>query len=127
MGAWVHAEFLRPEQQDQDPSQLLTDLAAELPVRLEQEAGDLVVCHGDLCLPNIVLDADSLEVVGFIDLGRLGVADRHADLSLLVANAQDTWPDHAGMLEESLAPGYGRALDPERLRFHLLLDPLTWG
>jgi streptomycin 3"-kinase len=123
----VNPEFLRAEQEGQDPGELLASLATELPRRLAQEDGDLVVCHGDLCLPNIVLDPESLEVVGYVDLGRLGLADRHADLSLLLANAQDTWPEHAELLGAGLASHYGHPVDAERLRFHLLLDPLTWG
>lgn len=39
-----------------------------------------VVCHGDYMLPNVILDPDSLEVNGIVDVGALGVADRYADL-----------------------------------------------
>lgn len=42
---------------------------------------DLVVSHGDYCLPNMLLDPDTLEPTGFIDLGDLGVADRYRDLA----------------------------------------------
>lgn len=41
---------------------------------------DLVVCHGDACNPNFLLDADA-SPVGYVDLGSLGVADRWADLA----------------------------------------------
>lgn len=40
---------------------------------------DLVVGHGDLCAPNILL-TDSPNETGYLDLGKLGVADRAADL-----------------------------------------------
>ncbi|MFE6234395.1 aminoglycoside 3'-phosphotransferase [Cellulosimicrobium sp. NPDC057862] len=123
----VRREFLRPEQESRTGRDLLADLAAELPLRQEQEVADLVVCHGDLCLPNILLDPETLEVSGFVDLGRLGVADRHADLSLLLASAQDTWPDEAQHLQDQLQPLYGSPVDADRLRFHLFLDPLTWN
>lgn len=122
----VNHEFLRPEQQDVDPRLLLEGLLVDLPRRQEQEADDLVVCHGDLCLPNIRVDPRTLEVTGFIDLGRLGRADRHADLALLLANAQDTWPVHAERLESELERQYGREIEADRLRFYLHLDPLTW-
>ena len=123
----VRREFLRPEQQDSDPRTLLAELRAEVPRRREQEVADLAVCHGDLCLPNILLDPDSLDVTGFIDLGRLGRADRHADLALLLTNAQDTWPTLSEHLEADLGVHYGLPIDPDRLRFHLQLDPLTWA
>lgn len=123
----VHREFLRPEQRDVDPRALLEALVAEAPRRREQEAGDLAVCHGDLCLPNILLDPGSLDVTGFIDLGRLGRADRHADLALLLTNAQDTWPTLSEHLEADLGVHYGLPVDADRLRFHLRLDPLTWA
>ncbi|ARU52047.1 streptomycin 3'-kinase [Cellulosimicrobium cellulans] len=122
----VRQEFLRPEQESRSGHDLLAELTAELPVRQEQEAADQVVCHGDLCLPNILLDPETLEVSGFVDLGRLGAADRHADLSLLLASAQDTWPDEAQHLRDQLQPLYGSPVDADRLRFHLFLDPLTW-
>ena len=41
---------------------------------------DEVVCHGDACNPNFLLD-DSGGCVGYVDLGRLGVGDRWADLA----------------------------------------------
>ncbi|QJW37824.1 aminoglycoside 3'-phosphotransferase [Cellulosimicrobium protaetiae] len=122
----VHPEFLRPEQEGREGHHLLAELATELPVRLEQEASERVVCHGDLCLPNVLLDPETLEVSGFVDLGRLGVADRHADLSLLLASAQDTWPDEAQHIQDQLPSLYGSPVDADRLRFHLFLDPLTW-
>lgn len=66
---------------------------------------------------------------GFIDLGRLGAADRHADLALLLANARETWGDEerARGADAAFAERYGMPLDQERLRFYLYLDPLTWG
>ncbi|MER8265568.1 aminoglycoside O-phosphotransferase APH(3'')-Ia [Streptomyces griseus] len=125
----VHPEFLPVEQRLVPPAELLARLTGELARRRDQEAADTVVCHGDLCLPNIVLHPETLEVSGFIDLGRLGAADRHADLALLLANARETWVDEerARFADAAFAERYGIAPDPERLRFYLHLDPLTWG
>ncbi|GAA1401961.1 APH(3'') family aminoglycoside O-phosphotransferase [Kitasatospora putterlickiae] len=125
----VNPEFLPDEQRHTPPADLLAALAREVPRRLLQEAEDTVVCHGDLCLPNIVLDPRTLDVSGFVDLGRLGRADRHADLALLLANARETWTDEAQAqaADAAFADGYGTALDHDRLRFYLHLDPLTWG
>ena len=125
----VHPEFLPVEQRHTPAAELLARLTPQLTERREQEAADTVVCHGDLCLPNIVLDPRTLEVSGFIDLGRLGLADRYADLALLLANARETWTDEerARAADEAFAERYGIALDHDRLRFYLHLDPLTWG
>ncbi|WP_420176154.1 phosphotransferase [Luteococcus sp. OSA5] len=39
-----------------------------------------VVCHGDACSPNFLI-GDDAEVSGYVDCGRTGVGDRHADLA----------------------------------------------
>jgi streptomycin 3"-kinase len=125
----VNPEFLPVDQQGTPPTELLARLAEQLDRWTAQEVADIVVCHGDLCLPNIILDPDTLNVAGFIDLGRLGRADRHADIALLLANARETWPDEdeAIAADAAFAHGYGRTPDAERQRFYLHLDPLTWG
>ncbi|NLU68224.1 APH(3'') family aminoglycoside O-phosphotransferase [Streptomyces sp. HNM0574] len=125
----VHPEFLPPEQRHTPPAELLARLTGRLDRVRQQEPADTVVCHGDLCLPNIILDPTTLHVTGFIDLGRLGLADRHADLALLLTNARETWPDEsrARAADSALTEHYGTPLDPDRLRFYLDLDPLTWG
>ncbi len=48
----------------------------------------LVVCHGDACAPNTLLDDDG-HWMGHVDLGRVGVADRWADLA--VATWSTVW------------------------------------
>ncbi|MFD8458581.1 APH(3'') family aminoglycoside O-phosphotransferase [Streptomyces antimycoticus] len=125
----VNPEFLPVEQQDTPPEELLARLAPQVEGHLAQEAAEAVVCHGDLCLPNIVLDPTTWTVAGFIDLGRLGRADPYADLALLLATARETWADdrQADDAEEMFARRYGAALDRDRERFYLHLDPLTWG
>ncbi|MBH5335333.1 APH(3'') family aminoglycoside O-phosphotransferase [Streptomyces pactum] len=125
----VNPEFLPDDQQGTPGTELLARLVPQLAERRAQEAADTVVCHGDLCLPNIIVDPDTGDVSGFIDLGRLGTADRHADLALLLANARETWEDEerARAADAAFAERYGTAPDPARLRFHLDLDPLTWG
>jgi streptomycin 3"-kinase len=71
----VHTEFLPQHLQHTPPAEILDGLERELPRRREQEGACSVVCHGDLCLPNILIDAGTLHVSGLIDLGRLGCAD----------------------------------------------------
>jgi aminoglycoside phosphotransferase len=83
-------------------------------------AEDLVVCHGDFCPPNTLLLA--AHVVGFVDVGELGFADRWWDLA--VATWSRTWnfgPD----LEALFLEAYGAEPDPERQAFYRLLYDLA--
>lgn len=123
----VNPEFLSDEDRGVPPADLLMRVEREAGLRRRQEATDRVVCHGDLCLPNILVDPDRLTVAGFIDLGRLGVADRHADLALVLGNTADTFPGFAEDAAAGLVAGYPADVDQDRLRFYLNLDPLTWG
>jgi streptomycin 3"-kinase len=126
----VNSDFLDSADRGTPPAVLLGRLRDDLPRRLAAEPGDLVVCHGDACLPNILLDPDTLRCTGLIDLGRLGVADRYADLSLLVANARESWesPEQARTAFDTLFSLLALPHpDRERLDFYLHLDPLTWG
>ncbi|MFE6509020.1 APH(3'') family aminoglycoside O-phosphotransferase [Nocardioides sp. NPDC057767] len=124
----VQTEFLPMAMQQVPPAQILGRLEDDLPQRRRQEESEHVVCHGDLCLPNILIDPDTMRVTGLIDLGRLGVADPYADIALLLATARETWPDEptARRADDEFAALYGADLDAERQHFYLLLDPLTW-
>ncbi|MGJ7488673.1 APH(3'') family aminoglycoside O-phosphotransferase [Variovorax sp. ZT5P49] len=126
----VNPEFLDPEQQHIPPPLLLEALRVQLPERLAQEERDRVVCHGDACMPNFMIDPQTLRCTGLIDLGRLGVADRYVDLSLFLANARESWrgPDDELAARAGLFGALGiDEPDDERLDFYLRLDPLTWG
>ncbi|WP_310582246.1 APH(3') family aminoglycoside O-phosphotransferase [Deinococcus sp.] len=81
---------------------------------------DIVVTHGDPCLPNLLINGEYLS--GFIDVGRLGLADRHADLALAHRDLTHTiGPDMA----EHFLDVYGRGLvDARKLRYYALLDEL---
>ena len=90
------------------------------------EVGDLVVCHGDACLPNFLIDPDTLEITGMVDVGRLGVADRHLDLALAVRSLSDATlnPRFGPAAAAAMLAAYGRPADPWRLGFYRLLDEL---
>ena len=81
----------------------------------------LVVCHGDACAPNTVVDADG-GWVGHVDLGALGVADRWADLA--VASMSLGWNFGVGW-EPTFFDAYGIAPDPARIAHHRLLWSCT--
>ncbi|CAH5565679.1 Aminoglycoside 3'-phosphotransferase, partial (plasmid) [Escherichia coli] len=123
-------DFLPDEDKSTPQLDLLARVERELPVRLDQERTDMVVCHGDPCMPNFMVDPKTLQCTGLIDLGRLGTADRYADLALMIANAEENWaaPDEAERAFAVLFNVLGiEAPDRERLAFYLRLDPLTWG
>jgi kanamycin kinase len=77
----------------------------------------LVVCHGDACAPNTLID-DEGNCSGHVDLGALGVADRWADLA--IATWSVNWNYGPGW-EGALLNAYGVAPDPERSRYYRLL------
>ncbi|PCE15110.1 aminoglycoside phosphotransferase [Microbacterium sp. SZ1] len=70
----------------------------------------LVVCHGDACMPNTLLDDDS-RPLGHVDLAALGVADRWADIA--VASMSTQWNFGPGW-EDALIEAYG--VEPDRAR-----------
>jgi kanamycin kinase len=74
----------------------------------------LVVCHGDACAPNTLVDDDGC-CSGHVDLGDLGVADRWADLA--VATLSLSW-NYVGDWEDDLFDAYGVEPDQERVDFY---------
>jgi aminoglycoside phosphotransferase len=103
---------------------LLDELMELRPRAEELETTDLVVCHGDACLPNVLVDPETLTVTGMIDVGRLGVADRHLDLALAVRSVSDTSlnPAYGPGVVDAVLTAYGRPADPRRISFYRLLD-----
>lgn len=80
----------------------------------------LVVCHGDACAPNTIIDGGRFS--GHVDLGDLGVADRWADLAIATWSTQ--WNYGAGW-DRTLLNAYGIEADPQRSAYYRLLWDLT--
>ncbi len=74
----------------------------------------LVVCHGDACMPNTLLD-DAGRPLAHVDLAALGVADRWADIA--VASMSTVWNFGPGW-EDTLIEAYGVAPDQSRLEYY---------
>jgi kanamycin kinase len=74
----------------------------------------VVVCHGDACAPNTLIDDDG-RFHGHVDLGDLGVADRWADLA--VATLSLSW-NYGGSWEGELLDAYGVEPQPARIEHY---------
>lgn len=103
-----------PSRQGKSAAELFATLLAGRPA---PEAEDIVVTHGDPCLPNLMADGDRFS--GYIDCGHLGYADRYQDLALasrsIDYNLGSVW----------VAPffrAYGIVPDEARLDYYRLLD-----
>lgn len=107
------------------PDDLLKELVDGVPQATDLEVRDLVVCHGDACLPNVLFNPETGAATGLVDLGRLGVADRYLDLALVTRsmaaremNDQYDATDAVRLLEQ-----YGISTpDRWRLEYYRLLD-----
>ncbi len=78
---------------------------------------ELVVCHGDACAPNTLLD-QSGHCVAHVDFGRLGVGDRWADLAVAAWSA--VW-NYGPEWEMNVYDAYGLEPDEAKIRYYRLL------
>jgi kanamycin kinase len=114
--AVIHARAARPERWHADHRHLAVERALEIlgePPPIDR----LVVCHGDSCAPNTLID-DAGRCSGHVDLGALGIADRWADLAIATWSTQ--WNYGPGW-ERALLDAYGIAPDAERTAYYRLL------
>ncbi|MEW9265776.1 aminoglycoside 3'-phosphotransferase [Kineococcus endophyticus] len=101
-----------------------------VPFRLERAVGDasalreppavdrVVVCHGDACAPNTLLDDATGQAVAWVDLSGVGRGDRWADIA--VATMSLDWNYGPGWQEEFLR-AYGVGPDPVRTAYYRAL------
>ncbi len=83
----------------------------------------LVVCHGDPCVPNTLIDTDGTWS-GHVDLAALGVADRWADIA--VATWSTEWNYGPGW-EDAFLEAYGVDADAPRTAYYRDLWDLDWS
>lgn len=110
----------RVDEDDFDEARLgrsAADLFRELQAK-RSPTEDLVVTHGDACLPNFVVDGDRFS--GYIDCGRLGVADRHQDIALACGSIEHNFGEE---LVGEFLKAYGD-FEPqaEKMAYYRLLD-----
>lgn len=78
---------------------------------------DVVVCHGDACAPNTLIDSSG-EWAAHLDFDQLGVGDRWADLA--VASWSTVWNYGPGW-EGTVYDAYGVEPDHQKIRYYRLL------
>lgn len=88
--------------------------------------GDLVVSHGDYCLPNVLVTNDG--GAGFVDVGRAGIADRHSDVADMLRSIRSHLnPQYGEPHAQRFLDVYGReGIEPERLWLHDQLEEFFW-
>ena len=90
---------------------------------------DIVLTHGDYCLPNIFAKGDRIS--GFIDLGKAGSADRWQDIAIAIrsldhnfdgrySNGKPIFDFKPRMFLDAL----GVEMNEEKYRYYYLLDEL---
>ena len=87
---------------------------------------DLVLSHGDYCLPNIF---GTKNQIGFIDIGRMGICDKWQDIALCYRSLRDNMNGSYGgkiydFNPDVLFKKLGIEKDEKRLNYYLLLDEL---
>lgn len=80
----------------------------------------LVVCHGDACMSNTLIGPDGAWSA-HVDMGRLGVADRWADISVGYDNT--VWNVGPGY-QDLFLEAYGVDPDVDRLRYYRELNEI---
>jgi kanamycin kinase len=87
---------------------------------------DVVLCHNDYCVPNIITDTlagpGEAIITGFVDLGEMGLADRWCDLA--VASWSLDWNCGPGW-QPLFFETYGIEPDHERITYYRLMYDLA--
>lgn len=92
---------------------------------------ELVLSHGDYCLPNIFGICNS--VTGYIDLGKTGIADKWCDIAICYRSLKHNFGGKYGDSANAVYPDYDEGLlfrelgiepDWEKIRYYILLDEL---
>ena len=82
------------------------------------EFEDIVVTHGDACLPNAIFDDGTFG--GFLDCGRCGRADRYQDLALA---ARSITSNFGGRFAADFFDAYGiDSVDAEKVAYYQMVD-----
>ena len=106
-----------------DPEELLDWLKNNCPPE------DIVLTHGDYCLPNIFAKGDRIS--GFIDLGKAGPADRWQDIAIAIRSLAHNFDGRYfngkpifDFKPQMLLDALGVEMNEGKYRYYYLLDEL---
>ena len=122
--AQIRLEAGRVDPEDFDTENLGQDVRKLYQTLLERrpDTEALVFCHGDYCLPNVVL-LESGVLSGFIDVGRAGGADRYQDLALVTRSLEGHHNPSFHGLSGLFFEHYGlEKVEQDKLEYYRLLD-----
>ncbi|WP_088182419.1 APH(3')-I family aminoglycoside O-phosphotransferase [Sphingobium sp. Z007] len=113
----IHAGLVDEDDFDEERADWTAQAVWDAMNALLPFAPDPVVTHGDFSLDNLLM-ADGA-VVGCIDVGRVGIADRYQDIAIL----WNCLGEFDAPLQRRFLEQYGmHDLDHAKLQFHLMLD-----
>lgn len=85
-----------------------------------------VLCHGDLCLPNIICDGN--KIVGFIDVGMAGLSNYWHDIAISYRSIKYNYLGYYGKsysgFSDDMFFSYLKEENKEMIFYFLLLDEL---
>ena len=90
---------------------------------------DIVFTHGDFCLPNVFVENNRIS--GFIDLGKMGPADRWQDIAIALRSLEHNFAGHYNggkkyfdFTHQMLLEELELDMDYDKFRYYILLDEL---
>ena len=105
-----------------NPEELLSWLFEHRPIE------DLVLSHGDFCLPNVFIDNGKFS--GFVDVGRMSICDRWNDIAICLRSLRSNFSgryngiNYPGFDEDKFFSLLGIEPDYEKIKYFILLDEL---
>lgn len=100
----------------------------QLMLRYKQEEDDIVLCHGDVSMPNMIIDEN--KKIGYIDASQIGACNRYLDIAIglrsLRYNLEAINRKLTTEYIELFKTVYGiDRIDKKKLMFFILLDELS--
>jgi aminoglycoside phosphotransferase len=100
----------------------------QLMLSYKQGEDDIVLCHGDVSMPNMIIDEN--KKIGYIDVSQIGACNRYLDIAIglrsLRYNLEALNRTLTTEYIELFKNAYGiERIDKKKLMFYILLDELS--